>query len=158
MKTKSWAVNVNGVYTVVEADKNGVKINGMEYKYRELPATTIMLVCQSYELPINGAKVKLVKGSKMSLVVNGYDVDKKTEFVDKIPGWMYIFFALNAINLTNGALGCVMAFAGIYGCFSLIQSKSNTLTKVILATLITFACWLFVFIVVVALELFFELA
>lgn len=137
---KQWDVMVDGQAYHVEVKGGKVTVNNEVMKLKNLQKERKMHY-GSWEIPLGPVKAILYgPGSLTSvtqrLVIDGKDCLTGEDYhpMEKIPAWVYIFVVIHAINFANGAVGAMLAIAGITMTMGIAANeKMNMAVKVLLS-------------------------
>lgn len=137
---KMWNVDIEGITYNIELKNRKVQINGDEIK---LKANLIKHGCfyREYKLPIGDKAALLVIGSLVAgphLIIDGRDCSTGAVYTPFIlPKWSNLFMVIHALNLMNGAIGALLAIAGVTMTAHISSSaKLNIVLKILLDFLI----------------------
>lgn len=113
---KTWDIVVDGNRYEVKPKGNKLLINGQKVKLKELNSRKEGMF-RVYQVPVGGKMASLYVNSwigGMKLAMDGVDCATGAPFTPPVlPKWAYVFMILHCVNFINGALGVLLAMAGV---------------------------------------------
>lgn len=126
---KSWDVVVDGEKYHIVWKNRVVQVNDQELKVKSLPMERKMTFGR-WTVPVGNAQAYFYGSGWLTsggnrLVINGKDCETGEEYMplEKLPVWAYIFLALHAVNFVNGAIGALLAIAGVTVTISIVSNR-----------------------------------
>lgn len=152
--SKTWNVKIDDYPYVISVGGSKVTINNEKTKLKNYLKKRGWIQME-YEIPVGSKKALLVVGgfvNSVRLIIDGKDCATGEDYVPMtLPKWAYIFIALHALNLMNGAIGALLAIAGISLTASISSNpRLNTAVKVILDILMVVLAVIVVFAIAIA--------
>ena len=133
---KAWDVVVDGNRYEVKPKGNKLAINGNKVKLKELMSRKEGMF-RIYEVPVGGKKASLYVNNwigGMMLVMDGIECATVAPYTPPVlPKWAYVFMVLHCVNFINGALGVLLAMAGVAATIAI---SCNTRIPVIVRVLL----------------------
>ncbi len=133
---KSWEVVVDDTKYRIKPKGNKLVINDEKVKLKSLMSRKDGMF-KVYEVPLGYKKALLYVNSWVGgqrLVMDGVDCATGAPFTPpKLPKWGYIFMVIHCINCINGAIGFLLAVAGVAATISIsCNTKIPTAVRVLL--------------------------
>lgn len=155
---KPWNVSVDGQNYQIMAKGNSLVVDGEKSKLKELNSRKEGMF-RVYELPLGQKKAYYYVNTWIggaTLVMDGVDCATGQLYSPpKMPGWAYVFMALHCLNFANGALGAMLAVAGIGATMSISCNTRMPLpVRIFLDLLLLIAMVVIIFSVAVILQSF----
>lgn len=136
----SWSVVIDEQPYAIQLNNRKLVINGEKSKLKAYTKKKngflAGLLSEEYEIPLGSKTATLVLWNMKAprLIIDNKDVATGEEYVPTVlPKWSYIFILLHFINFFNGAIGVLIALAGIALTTAVsANSKFSTAVKLIL--------------------------
>lgn len=145
---KSWDITAGGRQYHIELKPRDVIINNETYSLKQLPHVTKLVFFSEYQLPIEGADVRISCEMTQQLVVDNriFGSDRQYEPLSSFPKWAYVLAVLHLGNLLNGAIGGALTALGIALTLSVTRRPGwSTAMKLLCGILILVGCYAAIF-------------
>ncbi len=136
---KAWEVVVDGEKYTIKPKGGKLVINDEKVKLKSLMSRKEGLF-RVYEVPVGAKKAQLyvnnwVGGTRLAM--DGLDCATGKPFTPpKMPVWGYIFMIIHCINFMNGAVGALMAIAGVAATIAVTTNTKLPLAARILLDIV----------------------
>lgn len=146
---KQWNIVVDERPYLIELKSGKVLINNEANKLKTYPQKRTWIMTEVH-LKIGSKDALLVISSffgGIKLIVDGKDCSTGEQYIPvKLPKWAYVFIVLQFVNMINGALGALIAVAGVSATIAISSNpKMNTAVKIFLDILLLLAAAVAVF-------------
>lgn len=151
---KAWDVVVDGNRYEVKPKGNKLLINGKKVKLKELMSRKEGMF-RIYQVPVGGKEASLYVNNwvgGMKLAMDGIDCATGAPFTPPVlPKWAYVFMVLHCVNFINGALGALLAIAGVAATISIsCNTKMPVIVRVLLDIVLVFVSVAIIFGIAIA--------
>ena len=151
---KAWDVVVDGNRYEVKPKGNKLLINGQKVKLKELMSRKEGMF-RIYQVPVGGKEASLYVNNwvgGMKLAMDGIDCATGAPFTPPVrPKWAYVFMVLHCVNFINGALGALLAIAGVAATISIsCNTKMPVIVRVLLDIVLVFVSVAIIFGIAIA--------
>ncbi len=136
---KAWEVVVDGEKYTIKPKGGKLVINDEKVKLKSLMSRKEGLF-RVYEVPVGAKKAQLyvnnwVGGTRLAM--DGLDCATGKPFTPpKMPAWGYIFMVIHCINFINGAVGVLLAIAGVAATIAVTTNTKLPLAARILLDIV----------------------
>lgn len=151
---KAWDIVVDGNRYEVKPKGNKLLINGQKVKLKELNSRKEGMF-RVYQVPVGGKMASLYVNNwigGMKLAMDGVDCATGTPFTPPVlPKWAYVFMILHCVNFINGALGVLLAMAGVAATIAIsCNTRMPVAVRVLLDILLVIVSVVIVFGIAIA--------
>ena len=128
--------------------------NGQKVKLKELMSRKEGMF-RIYQVPVGGKEASLYVNNwvgGMKLAMDGIDCATGAPFTPPVlPKWAYVFMVLHCVNFINGALGALLAIAGVAATISRsCNTKMPVIVRVLLDIVLVFVSVAIIFGIAIA--------
>ena len=150
----SWSVVVDGQVHQVKTKGSSLVVDGEKTKLKNLTSHKEGIY-KVYQVPIGGKTAQFYVNSwvgGMKLAMDGIDCATGAAFTPpEMPKWAYVFMVLHCVNFINGALGALLAIAGVAATISIsCNTKMPVIVRVLLDIVLVFVSVAIIFGIAIA--------